>query len=632
MAAPAQNTRKHKNRWAFESTLRLAYQGVGAAARSGRAGELGQTRRVLECLVAHAALAQQALRRGMRCVFAPTGVVVINRAADSTPRLLSFGQLSGVLAGHARYLCKKADGQGWDLLSLDRWQALHPRCRPKFGVLEVFAQLCSVHWQTAEGRWNENYFVQPCVLQAASASNMQAALEVGVPELTICKLQEIAAQNTIVILHETMDSCKANNRLSAYRCKALPTRVLYVKMPCAAHLIHLAIVNGPPATAEDKVIGDVYAFEYVGRISTHFNAMLRSLRAFLEEHIVVIDDGRAPSHDARLHLEQLLEYTVRRGFAHVRGSLPLDSEETVFAGHEDASVNRACEKLLLVFNGDPCLPYPVHVKVAETRHLSKQEIVDMAVDAVLDARLLPGCVSSLPSKNRWGTMQVCLERQVAGFLLHNIAGSVAERTFRTWEDGDAPGDDDVRLLVQKKGWRVRCYVQDSERRRRACLTLFCCLPLDHLWRHLQHCEERGAALMDLGIPHLNGFTAACRAYCNMAASDAMQGPLAPYFHYWGPPGTEGHETLLSETRLNLLQRAAHVWFRLEVPMKGFPFRLCGVVDVRLGFPAKQQIASDVYTTPLCCLDRGFTRKVRLGEGWVFAVVFSLRADQKLEGG
>ena len=84
-------------------------------------------------------------------------------------------------------------------------------------------------------------------------------------------------------------------------------------------------------------------------------------------------------------------------------------------------------------------------------------------------------------------MMKALERQVAGFMLHNLIGKVAEMTFRTWEDGLAADadNDDQKFIIMKKGWRVRCYASALERRRRACLTLFVSLPLDHLWRHLQ---------------------------------------------------------------------------------------------------------------------------------------------------
>jgi hypothetical protein len=101
----------------------------------------------------------------------------------------------------------------------------------------------------------------------------------------------------------------------------------------------------------------------------------------------------------------------------------------------------------------------------------------------------------------------CLERQVGGFMLHGIGQVAALHTFRTWDDG-APAeedDEDFRLQLKRKAWRVRKYVGDDGRVKNACITLYVTLPIDHLWRHLQWCEEHGAALQDLVISRLNFF-------------------------------------------------------------------------------------------------------------------------------
>ena len=70
-----------------------------------------------------------------------------------------------------------------------------------------------------------------------------------------------------------------------------------------------------------------------------------------------------------------------------------------------------------------------------------------------------------------------------------------------------------------------------------------------------------------------------------------------------------HETVRMELRHWILSRAAHVWYRLQVPMSSFPWRLCALTDARLSYQEKLTVARELYQMPLCCLDPGFSRKV-----------------------
>jgi len=59
---------------------------------------------------------------------------------------LFFGLLGPLLAGFARYLVRRTDGPGWDLVNLETFQALKGRkFIPKWGVLDVFAHKVSIH-------------------------------------------------------------------------------------------------------------------------------------------------------------------------------------------------------------------------------------------------------------------------------------------------------------------------------------------------------------------------------------------------------------------------------------------------------------------------------------------------------
>ena len=148
----------------------------------------------------------------------------------------------------------------------------------------------------------------------------------------------------------------------------------------------------------------------------HHNNLLANLRKFIDENLVVIDDGREPSPDDIRRVQGIQVYTVARHLRRVRGRLPScdGPSSAVWPAAAEKRIEDACSRVAAIFNGDPRLPYPVHVRTRATERLSQEELVDMAVDAVVRGGLIPSCSSSLPSASRWGSMMACLEGQVGG--------------------------------------------------------------------------------------------------------------------------------------------------------------------------------------------------------------------------
>lgn len=246
--------------------------------------------------------------------------------------------------------------------------------------------------------------------------------------------------------------------------------------------------------------------------------------------------------------------------------------------------------------------------------MDRGAIIDAIVAAVQRCNMLPGFSSSRVSKNRWGSMHLALAGQCAGFLVHNLAGAVVGMTYRRWEDGDAEGvdDDDMRLVLRKKAYRTRMYVESEERRRRAVVTLFTSTPLDHLWRQAQYLEEAGAILLDMHIARLNPCIEAEVGMCALARGDVREvsSPVSPIFWQFAPSDdSDAHVQLLRECRHNILHRSAHLHFRVTLPLLQWPYKLATLVDERLGWGERERIAQELMDTPLCCLDPQFTRKV-----------------------
>ena len=172
-------------------------------------------------------------------------------------------------------------------------------------------------------------------------------------------------------------------------------------------------------------------------------------------------------------------------------------------------------------------------------------------------------------------------------------------------------DEDEKIAIQKKGWRTREYTSCEGRRLRAALTLFSSIPLDFLWRRVQHLEVRGAVLQDLCWPPTNCYLQACHEYLQMLSGDATLGPFGPFLWCFGRAGEAGHTERIGEIRATTLHQVAHLWWRLVVPSLMYPYSLCVLVDARHTEAKKLDVAQGVYG---CrdCLDPEFTLKVFTG--------------------
>lgn len=128
-------------------------------------------------------MAQLAQRRALAEQFKPTLHVVLDRSCDATPRLVSFGRLAETISGHARYAVKNQGGNGWQLATKADFGKLRPRCKPKYGVVEILAQSYRLRWLDPSGRRrSEAILVPPCGLADVSASTLWTAVEAMVPE------------------------------------------------------------------------------------------------------------------------------------------------------------------------------------------------------------------------------------------------------------------------------------------------------------------------------------------------------------------------------------------------------------------------------------------------------------------
>jgi hypothetical protein len=138
------------------------------------------------------------------------------------------------------------------------------------------------------------------------------------------------------------------------------------------------------------MIGDVHAAELFRRFPSYYAALITKLKAWFADNFVVHDDGRVPLMELKTHLRNVLSSTLRHYVDHTRGRLEsCDDPASAFApAREAASLDELCTRIECFFTGDIRLPYPVHIKTAETTTMTRDELIEMGVLIVADARLV----------------------------------------------------------------------------------------------------------------------------------------------------------------------------------------------------------------------------------------------------
>jgi hypothetical protein len=71
-----------------------------------------------------------------------------------------------------------------------------------------------------------------------------------------------------------------------------------------------------------------------------------------------------------------------------------------------------------------------------------------------------------------------------------------------------------------------------------------------------------------------------------------------------------HRQLALQLRRSLLTCAAWIFLRHQLRFRGWPWRLALLVDERLNAEERERIATEFLSTPVCCLDVHFGRKLR----------------------
>ena len=504
---------RHANQWDFNAILATAYSNIGKSAPVSSMFRVGDVRgahggSIMQAMTAVAGLTQALQTRELSKVLqnikadAETSrCLVLLSHYDATPMKCAFGVQASELVPIARFFHWDETNNRWEALRAERFRAITQRGLPNRGVLEVFQQRMEVCWVTRQGVHKQNYLVPPRIVPDQRASALMAAVESGIPELSIQALDELSRDLRVIILAEGPDASTACVRKLWATHARLPDGVLYVPGSCAAHAIHRVICHNDGKA----IVSDLYAMKFVCHLASHSLRLYRKLQEWVEDNLEITVGAEVSQVDLaqwRRHTQHVLEHSLFRRAHRTRGRQEhtVDDDPAVLrAAANEKELQRRASMILEMCNADIRLPNPRHIEVgcctggAEEVKSKFLRALTEGVGALLNK-------SGLPAEAKWGTMAAANSELQLAELVHGVFRQVFLLAYPQDRRVGAGGADDYHAQVHQKVNRARRVVEDADRRHQLLLFAFATEPLDWLWQRLQHMDERGNGLLDLTHP------------------------------------------------------------------------------------------------------------------------------------
>lgn len=171
------------------------------------------------------------------------------------------------------------------------------------------------------------------------------------------------------------------------------------------------------------------------------------------------------------------------------------------------------DKVLKFVNWDTRLPTMTHYERACGSCSSRVEAVHNVYAALVEGCVFPGSSSTLPSKSRFGSMQVAMSEQALGMLISNVScrtfaaaapqmdgigakrHSDQEQNEGQYHDQEAAEEGD-RMYNRRKLFRARMVLDSRRHLVRIAVSIFTMHRLEWLWVRVRHADGDGC-LLDL---------------------------------------------------------------------------------------------------------------------------------------
>ena len=534
--------------------------------------------------------------------------ITIAKHHDATPATLAFGSMTEQVYPHAKYIMKDTScHQRWTLVDFATYASKFPTSRPERGVLQLFAQTCSLFWMEKKGTHEtlvqREIYDMPKILQRGNASTIFNAVEGYAAPLPMPSIKALANDVEYVMVTEVPDNCSANVLKKAQTIleyQDVPN-VFYYHDACLAHKL-TAILR--QATAEADLIGHLHAVAYVANMPRYRAQLLKALRSIVQEDLEThFHVGEIPPSDEwAADSDEICSKTVLRESRVAGSQQPHSMEwETV-----SAQKRRAMEKLKQFVNGSPHSDFIAHYCNEGCQCLNRQDAVEKVYACILDAKLLGPF--QVPSKNRWGSASLTLAQVSAGMLISAVLPRAFLRAFgdAEAEQARAPEDeDDFRAACRKKMVKALHFFQERKPGQAMQCLVACWLSegVHSYWREVEYHDARGDALLHVVQKDMVAYDL---TKALLKSTEAWSRPL----HLRFATHVEGQSKLCATIRSMASAILGQLHSRIVLHFEKPQFHLLHLLAPDLSAAQKQETAATFMGFHDCCLNPEFARKIK----------------------
>ena len=592
----------HPQQFPIASVLRSAWGQIHAKAVAYEG--LDGTRRQLEIASVVAAamstLQTRFVDSTVEQICRSKACAIIFKYYDATPRDISFGELRGQMAPHARYPVLQEDGK-WKCLSLDELrQVKGSRLAVHHGVVDLLASSMECYWtdnvdKAQADTWTMHglrVLVPPVFLQRGNASCLYEATEKSVPAFSSEGIRQLCAHCPFVIRCEVPDFCGSNGRKV---CQSIADTAdilneFTVQARCGAHQVFRIV-----SQVEKKVVGDVHAIIVAATQVHHQQRLWNAFREILAE--VQVFWGVDPLAANMRVNRDIARHTLLRDEEYVIGDSVLDSE---WLGRQDP--DNSCERFLTMFNG--------HWGAARVQHYCNGCCPYLDVDAVVDNLYAAAFGVDLlctrekePCIDDWQTSGRACGKATAGIQCHELLPRSFVRAMPSWSSMLPPSNDRsdgctaARNRIQNKTFRALKTLTEPAQRRKVLTMTYVAWPLERMQRELGFLDSAGNGLYDVCSfnDDLNVF-AKCRRTIMKHMRDGKNGELGSLFQGLAE---DQHDSLREDIRAMSLAFASQVAWRFK-EYRCFPRKLSKAYHPGGDDNLKAETFREFFSRRKCC--------------------------------
>eukprot|EP00971_Amphidinium_carterae_P078876 1560622-Amphidinium_carterae.2 len=354
--------RSLRNQWTVAAWERVAWEQVGGKPSQKGPVAINSTRRQHDALVSYATIVKdlydEALGKLLSGLPHRSRHLVLCKHHDSTPWVMQFGALSGLLDPGARFTVRDSSHpRGLRTVSLDEFRKLR-RVTPEKGILHLMDQAATLHWIEVDETLHvrvpclQEVTMMPAIVERNNGSTIFAAVEDSPVALRLESIRELAPKLDYVLVCEVPDQHSGNTAkkmrtIAAY--EDLPN-VMYYHSNCLVHQLNLVMQN---TTKELDIIGGLHAIAYVTRLVHCRTAPLKALRTIVEEDLakMYFPHSSPPDTAHSSDTENILCHMILRDSRAI-GSMGIQ-QPSCLIGPGTSKEHLAAQKVLQFVHGNP---------------------------------------------------------------------------------------------------------------------------------------------------------------------------------------------------------------------------------------------------------------------------------------